>query len=186
MKNTLFALIICALLITSCSKDKAPNPFLIQKYNIGLLTDSTQVKELDSIFLNDSVVKYIAGDEFSGSINIIEVFEKGGRKLLNISPKEVLDSTSLISSIRIIDERYKTSKNISSISTFKEIKEAYQISKIDRLIDNSIVVSVNEINATFTIDKSELPANLRFNTEKSIDPIQVPKKAKVKFFMIHW
>ena len=185
MKNIICVVLICTLLFVSCAKDSAPDPFLIEKNHIGLLTDSTQVKELDAIFSNDSVVRYIAGDEFAGSVNIIEVFEKSGKKLLDISPKEALDSTSVISSVRIIDARYKTEKNISVISTFKELKEAYKISKIDNLI-NSVVVSVNEINASFTIDKKELPASMRFDMDMTIDPIQVPEKAKIKFFMVHW
>jgi len=186
MKNTIFTVVlICTLLLTSCAKDSAPNPFLIEKNHIGLLTDSTQVKDLETVFINDSVVRYIAGDEFTGSVNTIEVFEKSGKKLLDLSPEEALDSTSVISSVRIIDKRYKTEKNISTISTFKELKEAYKISKIDNLI-NSIVVSVNEINASFTIDKKELPASMRFDMNMSIDPIQVPEKAKIKFFMVHW
>jgi hypothetical protein len=185
MKTTLCTVLICAFLLTSCAKDKAANPFLIEKYNIGLLTDSTQVKDLEAIFSNDSVVKYIAGDEFTGSVNSIEIFEKGGVKLLDLSPEEALDSTSVISSVQIIDQRYKTKKNITTISTFKELKDAYKISKIDNLI-NSIMVSVNEINATFTIDKKELPASMRFNMDMTIDAIQIPEKAKIKFFMIHW
>lgn len=185
MKSTFFTLIICALLITSCAKDTKPNPFLIEKQHIGLLTDSTQVKDLDAVFSNDSVVRFIAGDEFAGSVNIIEVFEKGGKKLLDLSPKETLDSTSVISSVRIIDERYKTDKNISTLSTFKDIQDNYKVSKIDNLI-NSVVVSVNEINASFTIDKKELPASLRFDTNASIDVLQIPAKAKIKFFFVHW
>ncbi|MCT4630841.1 hypothetical protein [Winogradskyella sp.] len=185
MKNIFFALITCAILITSCNTDKASNPFLVEKHHIGLLTDSTKVKDLDAVFINDSVVRYIAGDEFTGSVNTIEVFEKGGKKLLDLSPKEALDSTSLISSVRIIDERYKTKKNISKLSTFKDIKEAYKISKIHNLI-NTIVVSVNEINASFTIDKKELPSGLRFDMDASIDAIQIPDQAKIKFFMVHW
>lgn len=185
MKNTLFAALICMLLITSCAKDTPPNPFEISKNHIGLLTDSTQVKELESIFSNDSVVRFISGDEFIGSVNSIEIFEKGGKKLLDLSPKEALDSTSVISSVRIMDERYKTEKNISTLSTFKDIKTAYKISRINNLI-NTIVVSVDEINASFTIDKKELPASMRFDMDMNIDPIQVPEKAKVKYFMVHW
>ncbi|WP_422105679.1 hypothetical protein [Winogradskyella sp.] len=185
MKHSLLILLICAILLTSCSKDKAPDPFLIEKHHIGLLTDSTQVKDLDAVFSNDSVVRYIAGDEFTGSVNTIEIFDKGGKKLLDLSPKEALDSTSVINSVRIYDERYKTEKNISKLSTFKDIKDVYKISKIDNLI-NSIVVSVNEINASFTIDKKELPASLRFDMDMTIEPIQIPEKAKIKFFMIHW
>lgn len=185
INNAFFAVLICTLLITSCVKDNPPNPFLISKNHIGLLTDSTQVKELDAIFSNDSVVRYIAGDEFIGSVNTIEVYEKGGKKLLDLSPNEALDSTSVISSVRIVDERYKTEKNISMLSTFKDIKAAYKISKVDNLI-NVIVVSVNEINASFTIDKKELPASLRFDMDMTIDPIQIPEKAKIKYFMVHW
>ena len=61
MKNILCAVLICTLLFTSCAKDSAPNPFLIQKHHIGLLNDSTQVKQLDSIFANDSIVRYDTG-----------------------------------------------------------------------------------------------------------------------------
>ncbi|WP_296316873.1 hypothetical protein [Winogradskyella sp. UBA3174] len=185
MKKTLFTILICTLLIVSCAKDQAPNPFLIEKFNIGLLTDSTTVKELDSIFKNDSIVRYISGDEFAGAINSIEIFEKGGKKLLDLSPREALDSTAVISTVRFIDGRYMTKKKISTLSTFKDINEAYTISKIDNLI-NSILVSVNELNATFTIDKKELPASLRFNMEMTIDPLQIPEKARIKFFMVHW
>ncbi|WP_179339862.1 hypothetical protein [Winogradskyella ludwigii] len=185
MKNTLFAALICALFLTNCTKEASVNPFLVSKTHIGLLTDSTQVKDIESIFSNDSVVRYIAGDKFIGSVNTIEVYEKGGKKLLDLSPRKVLDSSSVIMSIRIHDARYKTEKNISTLSTFKDIKAAYKISKVDNLI-NTIVVSVNEINAAFSIDKKELPASMRFDMDLNIDPIQIPENAKIKFFMIHW
>jgi hypothetical protein len=185
MKNTLIVVLICTVLLTSCAKERAPNPFLIEKNHIGLLNDSTQVKDLETVFSKDSVVRYIAGDEFAGSINTIEIFEKGGKKLLDVSPREALDSTSIISSVRIIDERYTTEKNISTLSTFKDLKAAYKISKIDNLID-AIMISVNEINASFTIDKKELPASLRFDMDMTIDAIQIPEKAKIKYFMVHW
>ncbi|MDB9755623.1 hypothetical protein OAB20_05000, partial [Winogradskyella sp.] len=74
---------------------------------------------------------------------------------------------------------------ISTLSTFKDISEAYNISKIDNLI-NSVLISVNEINATFAIDKKELPSGLRFNMDMQIDPLQIPGKAKIKFFTVHW
>ena len=186
MKNTIVVLIVSAILFAGCSKDKKPDPFLIKKNQIGLLTDSTMVKDLDKVFANDSVVRYVAGDEFAGSVNSIEVYEKGGNKLLDLSPKEALDSTSVISSVTIFDSRFKTLKDISILSTFKAINEAYNISKIDRLIDNSLVVSVNEINASFTIDKNDLPTALRFSTEASLDPIQIPGDTKIKYFIIHW
>ena len=185
MKNNVFTLLICLFLITSCAKDAGPNPFLVTKTHIGLLTDSTKVRDLETIFSTDSVVQYRSESEFSGFINSIEIYEKGGKKLLDLSPKKAADSSSVISSVRIIDERYKTEKKISVLSNFKELSEAYKISKIDNLI-NAIVISVNELNASFTIDKKELPASLRFDMDLKIDPIQIPEKAKIKYFMLHW
>ena len=183
MYKSIFSIIIITFLFTSCNKEQ--NPFEISKHHIGLLTDSTQVKDLKVIYPNDSLVKFISGDEFTGNINNIEVFEKGGKKLLTLTPKQALDSTSTIGSIRILDERYKTDKNITNVSTFKDIQNNYKVSRISNLI-NSIVIAVDEINANFTIDKKELPANLRFDMDLKFEPTHIPDGAKVKYFFINW
>ena len=184
MYKSFLSLILFSLILSSCKKEQ--NPFSIEKQNIGLLTDSTQVKDLEAIYSNDSIVKYIGGDEFTGNINNIEIFEKGSQNLLLVlTPSQALDSTSVIKSIRVIDPRFVTEKNISTLSTFKDISSNYTISRIDNLI-NSIVVSVNEINGSFTIDKKELPANLRFDMDLKIEAIHIPDNAKTKYFFITW
>ncbi|HUH28021.1 hypothetical protein [Gelidibacter sp.] len=183
MQKTFIYIALFSILLTSCGKDQ--DPFLIQKHNIGNLTDSTQVKDLKMVFEKDSVADYIGKDEFTRNINSIEVYDKDGIALLSISPQKRADSTAVINSVRILDPRYKTEKGISTLSTFKDIQNAYQISKIDNLI-NSIVVSVKDINASFTIDKKELPSNLRFDRSLSIEASQIPDNAKVKYFFIHW
>lgn len=184
MRKLVFSLVLITLLsLSSCGKEA--NPFEIGKQHVGLLTDSTQVKDLDKIFITDSISKFVSGDEFSGNINTIEIFEKNGNRLLVLTPREVLDSTSVIESVQIIDPRYKTEQDISTISTFKDISDAYKISRIDNLI-NSIVIFVNEINAAFTIDKKELPANLRFDMNLTIEETHIPDNAKVKYFFLNW
>jgi hypothetical protein len=183
MYKYILSIIIILLVFTSCKKEQ--DPFQISKQHIGLLTDSTQVKDLETIFSNDSIIKFISGDEFTGNINDIIVFEKGGKKLLSLSPRQSLDSTSVIQSIQIFDSRYKTDKNLTTLSTFKDIVANYKISRIDNLI-NSIVISVNEINAAFTIDKKELPANLRFDMNLIIEATHIPDNAKVKYFFLNW
>ena len=183
MYKSFFSLIIITSLFSSCNKTQ--NPFEIGNQHIGLLTDSTQVKDLKTIYANDSIVKFISGDEFTGNINNIEIFEKGGKKLLTLTPKQALDSTSTIGNVRLLDARYKTEKNISTISTFKDIKDQYKISRISNII-NSIVIAVDDINASFTIDKKELPANLRFDMDLKFEPTHIPDNAKVKYFFINW
>lgn len=185
MKN-LLTILVLTILMVSCTSEKEQNPFLIQKQNIGLLTDSTQVKDLELVFAKDSIVNAsIKGDEFTGQNNDIDIFSSTGEKLLSLTPSQSLDSTSVIESVRIFSEKYKTEKSVSTLSTFKDINEAYKISSINNLI-NSIVISVNEVNTSFTIDKKELPANLRFDMTLNIEPVQIPDAAKIKYFIIHW
>jgi hypothetical protein len=182
MYKSILSLIIL-LSILSCKKEQ--DPFQIGKQHIGFLTDSTQIKDLESIFVNDSIVRYKGGNEFAGDINNIEIFNKEGKKTLVLSPRRILDSTSTITNVRILDSNFKTDKNISTISTFKDIQDNYKISRIDNLI-NSVVVTVNEINATFTIDKKELPANLGFDMKLKIEATHIPDGAKIKYFFINW
>lgn len=183
MYKSFLIFIIISFLFASCEKEQ--NPFEINKQNIGLLTDSTQVKDLKNIYANDSIVKFISGDEFTGNVNNIDIFEKGGKKLLTLTPNQSLDSTSTIGSVRILDKRFKTKENITTISTFKAIQAQYKISRISNLI-NSIVIGVDAINASFTIDKKELPANLRFDMDLKFEATHIPDDAKVKYFFINW
>ena len=182
-----FNLLFLSLVFTACTKTKhiKQNPFEIGKQHIGLVTDSTQVKDLKTIFINDSLVTFISGDEFAGNTNTIEIYEKGGGKLLSITPQQTLDSTSVIKSVRLFDPRYKTKKNISTKSVFKDIKAQYNISSINNLI-NSVVITVNDINASITIDKNELPENLRHDMDLKYTTENIPNDAKIKYFFIHW
>jgi len=49
MKKTILALSTIAILATSCKNEA--DPFLVKEQNIGMLTDSTQIKDLDIIFV---------------------------------------------------------------------------------------------------------------------------------------
>lgn len=181
MKYTFYALLTVLFLFSSCKKEE--NPFTIKKQNIGLLTDSTQVKDLKAVFVNDSVV--IDKPSRFSKENTIEIFDKTGNQLLILTPKKDSDSSSVINTIQIKDARFKTDKGISVESTFKDISQNYKISHIDNLL-NSVVVTVNELNASFTIDKKELPANARFDMDLHIDASIIPDNAKIKYFMLHW
>lgn len=181
--NKLIVILMVFTIAFSCNK--AQDPFEVSKQHIGLLTDSTQVKDLKTIFAADSISKFIGGDEFAGGTNNIEIFKKTGEKLLILSPERALDSTSVIKSIQVIAPEYKTAKGISTISTFKDINSAYKISKIDNGI-NSIVITVKEINASFVIDKDELPANLRFDLDLKFEETHIPDTAKIKYFFLLW
>lgn len=182
MKKLLIVLILFSV-IYSCKKEQ--DLFLISKQNIGLLTDSTQVKELKNIFINDSIKRYIGGDEFTGNINDINIYEKTGNLLLILTPTQALDSTATIKNIRVIDSRYKTNKGLNPLSTFKDIKDNYKISNIQNTLRN-ILISIEGENMYFTIDKKELPSEMRYDMDLKIEEIHIPDTAKINYFMINW
>ncbi|TJY37229.1 hypothetical protein [Pontimicrobium aquaticum] len=183
MKYSILALILSITLLTSCNKEQ--DPFKVSPNNIGNLNDSTHVKDLKMVFSNDSIVTADTNSEFSGNTNDIHIYEKGGKQLLVLSPAKSKDSTSTIKTIRIIDERYKTSKGLNINSTFKSIRDNYKISSIQNTLMD-VIVSVNGINAYFTIDKRELPPEMRLDMNLEIEAIHIPDDAKIKNFFIQW
>ena len=183
MRTYLFIGLLLGLLAACETKS---DPFAITKHSIGLLTDSTAVKDLKAVFANDSISKFIGGDEFTGSINTISVFEKGtGKLLLELDPNYALDTLSTIRTVRVMDARFKTKDGLNTLSTFGDINSKYSISSIQNTLRN-LIVSVDEINVYFTLSKMELPEEMRYNMNQKIEAISIPETAKIKDFYIQW
>ncbi|MGB3775440.1 MAG: hypothetical protein WA951_09300 [Leeuwenhoekiella sp.] len=173
--------IILSLSILSCKKD---DPYLITSSSVGPLTQETQVQEVEALFQKDSVVNSKMSDNRQGSSGIIDIYEKGGKKMLSLIPATKSD-TATIKTIQIYDARFKTDKGISIKSTFKELQEAYKIDKVESLL-STIIVFADDLNAYYTIDKKELPGELQFGPGTKVEPVQIPDNAKIKYFMIGW
>ena len=151
-----------------------------------MLTDSTKVNALNVVFTNDSISKYIGGDEFTGSTNSIRIFEKGtGVLLLELDPNYSLDSLSTIRTVRVMDPRFKNKDGLNTLSTFKDINSKYTISSIQNTL-RSLIISVDEINAYFTLNKTELPEEMRYDMTQKIEAISIPETAKIKDFYLQW
>jgi len=179
----IYLTLFTAFVMVSCTK-KA-DPFLITSQSIGLLNKESKVQELETIYVNDSIVKHVAGDEFTGTANEIEIFDKQGKALLTLEATEQFDSTATIKSVRIIDTRYKSEKGLSVASTFKDLKDNYKISKISNTL-GSVIITINELNAFVVISKKELPSELQFDTTSVIEEAQIPDTAKIKYFWLDW
>ena len=170
MRNYLFIGLLLGLLVACETKTDS---FAITKNSIGLLTDSTKVNALKVVFINDSISKYIGGDEFTGSTNTISIFEKGtGKLLLELDPNYALDSVSTIRTVRIMDERFKNKDGLNRLSTFGDLNSKYTISSIQNTL-RSLIISVDEINAYFTLNKTELPEEMRYNMNQKIEAISI-------------
>lgn len=170
------------LLLASCLKE-TDTTFLITPTNIGQLDKKSLVRDLEIIFDQDSIVKDTVTLRFGNGAKKIKIYEKGGNHLLTLTPSA--DSIPTIENIHIHDPRFHTEKGIGPNSTFKDIKEAYSIRKIQSSLNN-IVIFVKNSDIYFTIDKKELPPSLRYASSVNIEAVQVPDAAKIKYMMIGW
>ena len=150
------------------------------KEQVGKITSETQIKELNSIFNKDSIVSHLGEDNIAeSSYDEYLIYSKEGDHLLTIIPKSEQDSSSTIESIQIFDKNYKTVKGLSIKSAFKDIVGNYTVNNIQSTFSTALL-SVDELNATITIDKKELGVK-DFGTQK-IKLEQIPDLAKIKRF----
>ncbi len=180
MKN--FALLLLlAITMISCGKDSSP--YLIDSNQVGPLTRESRISQLDSIFKNDSIARTTSTS--GSSANEIEIFDKDGSPLLILEPVQQFDSTSTIGYIQILDPRFETAEGLNTESTFGDVVKYYSISRIENTL-SSAVIFIDELNLYLTIDKKNLPSDLRYDTDTRIHQSQIPDDAKIKYLMISW
>ena len=126
------------------SKCSDANKFKIAKGKVGHITATTKILDLETIFKNDSIVKNLSegslGDNYFQDDDEYHIYEKGGKHLLTIIPKEQLDSTSTIKSIEIFDDRFSTSSGLTLETRFAEINTNNVINKIETSLSSAILI----------------------------------------------
>lgn len=183
MLKKIIAIVSVTLLFIECKEEI--NPFLISNDSVGALTRGMTIKEIDSIFAQDSIVKLYAQNEELPAQGEVEIYDKNGTKLVSISPVTNNDPDALISNFQFFDPRYKTDKGLNLSSTFKDIKANYKISNIETTI-STVVIFLEDNDLFINIDKNELPENFRYNPNLVIDITNIPDEAKIKYFMLSW
>ena len=177
-------LLLLALLLVQCKQE---NQYLIEKGKVGYLNTETFVKDLPTIFEQDSICIPLEKNKnkevslFFNDADEYEIFSKTGKKLLAVTPAEEDDSISKIKSIQIFDVNYKTEKGVGIQSTFQQIKKNYVINKVETTL-TSATLYIDELNATISIDKVEIGISKFNNDEILIE--QIPDISKIKYFTI--
>ncbi|WP_310992673.1 hypothetical protein [Aequorivita marina] len=183
MKKTIIIGAVAAVLFVQCGKES--DPFTINKGSIGKLSSEIMMKQVDSVFATDSIVKINSSPNAIETQGEVEVYEKGGKKLMTLSPENESDPSSTITNIQVFDSRYKTDKGLNSASTFKDVKANYKVNNIETTI-NAIVVFLEDTDVYLTIDKENLPEELRYDPNIKVEASQIPDNAPFKYFMLGW
>lgn len=182
-RSILSLAILCFALLCLHCKPERDTRFLIRADQIGPLAKGTPSDSVEIVFQQDSIVRDTTPKVLGSARNKILVYEKGGVHLLTLTTGA--DSLQAIENIQIHDPRYQTVEGIGISSTFKEIKEAYEIRKVVTSLNN-VVIFVKNSDMYFTIAKDQLPGSLRYNTNLNIEAVQIPDAAKLKYIMVGW
>lgn len=181
MRNCSLKVLLVILLLVGCKEETDPK-FNVASDQVGFLTRNTKNSEIEALYLNDSVVRDTLNLKLGKIREQIRIYERGGAHLLTLTPTD--DSLATISNIRIVDPRFRTVEGIHVLSTYKDIEAVYPIKKIVPALNN-IVLFLKGTDIYFTIEKAQLPENLRYSTS-TIEAVQIPDAAKIKYMMVGW
>lgn len=181
----IFSLIaLVSLIFVSCQTQESKNdPFLVTKNSVGQLKKTTEMRELDSIYSQDSIVSN--SDEMLIENNQISILDTDGHQLLILDPVTAFDSTSTVASVQLKDKRFKTDKGLGVNSTFKTVSKNYKIKRIENTLSNAVIFLKNH-NIYLAIEKENISGDGKFDTGSKIEPTQIPDDAPIKYLWIDW
>lgn len=178
----LLSLVVALCLVACNSIDKQ---FLITENSVGLLTKDTTTDKLDTLYTNDSLTKTTLEGEFRyASSERFFVFEKKGEKkqLLELTPSSSKENENqYITSVEVLDPRFKTEKHISLTSPFSEIKKVYQEFEIQTSL-MSVNVTPKGSSLCFVYDRNQLMTS----NSGEYTANDIPNDALMKRMMITW
>lgn len=175
----LFLVTSLSLILSACSD----NSYLIDDLSVGALRQTTHLYELPQLFKGDSLAaRRSSGDSLIGEV---EIYSPQGEVRMIVFPSDENDPKSTLSYLRLIDPNYLTKDGLGASSTFGAFKNKYTVQGIDNAI-NAVVVSFKDVPWYITIDKKELPENVRYDYASKIELAQIPDEAKIKYFFYSW
>src|SRR5699024_12641099 len=102
MRKTLFTIILIASMLASCGQ-KDQN-FIIKVDQIGLLHKGAFIRQVDTIFAQDYIVSSSI-KAIEGNQNEVEVFNKDGNQLMELTTKQNNNQNTPITNIQITKPR---------------------------------------------------------------------------------
>ena len=179
-------ILFISTLLFSCSYgQKSTDDFLVTDTNVGIFYEGMTVNDVLKLVMDNQIKKVVDFDDYENPYDDYQYFDSNKNHLLILTPEYQDDKKSKINRILIKDERYKTNKNIGLSSTYADLKEHYQITDYSPDLEQ-IVLTIDELNAWFSISKSQLSENWWNDNTKTIDISKIPDNATFDSFVIWW
>ncbi len=173
MLRTVLGLVVLLLLV-QCAEENT----VIKKKQLGEISNSTTIEELDAIFKNDSVQKLPEGES---PVREYKVFDASGKPSLIFVTRVENDSLKALEHVKIYSSAYATEKGVSTASTFEEVRSQYTIDDIEPSFSSAILF-IDEINATISLDKNDL--NIDEFDMRDIREDQIPDLASILYITL--
>lgn len=176
------ALIVVSLIfILSCQS--GDNKYLITPNSVGLITQETQVGQLNNLYPQDSVHQLNLDNQLADINKKYVLYSKKGDKMLVLEPDGTAD-TSKVAQVEIISPKFKTEKGLNIKSTYKQIYDNYEISSIQKTLVN-VIINLKKEGIYLAIDNDHLPEDLKYDDEAVIKSTQIPDDAPIKYFWVN-
>jgi hypothetical protein len=173
MLRTVLGLVAIFLLV-QCAEENT----VIKKKQLGEITNSTSIAELEKIFKNDSVQKLPEGEAL---VREFKVFDPSGSPSLVFVTRVENDSLKAIEHVKIYSPSFSTEKGVSTASNFEEIRGQYSINEIEPSFSSAILF-IDELNATISLNKKDL--NIDEFDMRDIREDQIPDNASVLYITL--
>ncbi len=154
--------------------------------SIGTINANQSIAEVLQQIPKAQVKKTVGHGEFAEDLyDDYQVYNHKQQLLFTLTPKQIGSTKQKINRVLINSPTFSTNKGIHNQSIYGEIKKAYSIDKIEPTRTH-IVLTIDDINANFSIAKTELQQGWWNESEKRVNIDKIPDTAKIDSFILWW
>ena len=158
----------------------------VTKNSIGDITSEMMLEDiLKRVPAAQIELKEEQGEFADDKYDVYTIYTRYFEPLLSISPKKRADMKQRVNRVIVLNPLFHTAQDITTVSTFGDIKQAYSITRIEP-DKKDIVVVVDDLRASFSIPKSKLPATWWDEKTKTVNSSQIPSSAPIRTFILRW
>lgn len=157
----------------------------ITKNSIGDITSEMTLEDIFKRVPAAQIELKEDGEFADDKYDVYTIYTRYFEPLLSISPKKRAGMKQRVNRVIVLNPLFHTAQDITTVSTFGDIKQAYSITRIEPDMKDVVVV-VDDLRASFSIPKSKLPATWWDEKTKTVNSSQIPSSAPIRTFILRW